>query len=311
MTELYKKYRPKKFSQLCGNKSVVKSLIRMCKNKEIPHALMFTGESGCGKTTAARILKSKLKCVGSITTGEGDYKEINASEDRGIKMIRSIGDTIRASPMFGDSRMWVIDEAQGLTAAAQNAVLKFLEDPPDHAYLIFCTTDPSKIIKTIHSRCTQFKMAAPTEEELVKLMTDILKKEKVTVDPKVLKRICAVTDNAPRKALVILDQVYKLDTEQEMLDAVQKSESRQQAIDLARKLIAPKPKWAQVKELVRNIEEEPETVRRIMLTYASSVCLNGGPLSQRASVLYDAFRDIFVTGKADLVFACYAVCAGT
>src|SRR5690606_3369465 len=109
---------------------------------DIPHAMLFTGPSGCGKTTLARILRVKLRC------SDNDFQEINAADFRGIDSIRSMRQQVGAAPLGGDSRIWLIDEAHSMTADAQNAFLKLLEDTPRHVYFFLATTDPQKLKKT-------------------------------------------------------------------------------------------------------------------------------------------------------------------
>lgn len=305
-TDLYRKHRPRQFKDVIGNVEVVASIRDALKTNKLPHAIMMTGDSGCGKTTIARILNTKLGGK------KNHYTEINASEKRGIQMIRTIGDTYRSVSMFGGCRVYVIDEAQGLTSAAQNALLKCLEDAPTWSYFVLCTTDPTKIIKTIHTRCTQYKLKALDKKEIKQLLDSVCDKEKTKkVSSKVVDRVFDISEGSPRKALVLLQQVYKLKTEDAMLDTIQKSATRQQAIDLVRKLIQPKPQWSQVKELLKEMTDDPEMTRRIMIGYASSVCMGGGPLAKRSLMIYEAFRDMFVGGRPDLVFACYSICAGS
>ena len=137
-TELYRKYRPTSFKQVVGQEEAIRTLTELGKRKAIPHAILFTGPSGVGKTTLARILQRKLKCVGN------DFVEMNAANDRGVGIIRSIQNKVGLAPMLGSCRIWLMDEAHQLTSDAQSAFLKLLEDTPSHVYFMLATTDPQK-----------------------------------------------------------------------------------------------------------------------------------------------------------------------
>jgi DNA polymerase III gamma/tau subunit len=274
----------------------------MCAAKRLPHALLFTGPSGCGKTTFARILKERLKCMNR------NYTEVNAANFRGIDMIRDLIDSLYSSPLGGRSRVAVIDECHQLTKDAQNALLKTLEDAPKHAYLILCTTDPSKLIPTIITRCTEIKVVGLEDKEIYRLVLTVANKEGKTVPKTVIEKITEVSEGSARKALVLLDQVIDLKDEAEQLDCIQKSDTKQQAIDLCR-LIFRFAKWNEVAAAIKVIKDEPETVRRIMLGYAASVCLGGGKFAARAAQVINAFRDHFYDcGRPGLVLAAYDVC---
>lgn len=302
--ELYKKYRPKQFKEVVGQENAVNTLTQMVNKNNVPHAILFSGPSGCGKTTLARILTKKVGCVGR------DCVELNAANFRGIEMVRQIQDNIDASPMCGRSRVWIIDECHQLTKDAQNASLKVLEDTPSHAYLMLCTTDPTKLLRTIVTRCTEIKISGMSGVDLGLMTSKIAKEEGIKLGKEELKRLVEVADGSARKALVILDQIKDL-PEKEMLDAIQKSDTKRQAIDLARALIKPNPNWNEVKKIVKEIEDDPESVRRMVLGYISSVCLGGGQLANRAAQIFEVFRDNFYdTGKSGLVFASFACCKG-
>src|SRR5687768_10085551 len=124
---LYKKHRPKTLKGIVGQDGAVASLQKMIDRNLIPHAILFTGDSGVGKTTIARILKDHLEC------GDPDFIEVNAADSKGIDMVRDIRSRAGLSPMAGPCRVWLIDEAHKLTTDAQNCILKILEDGPRKA----------------------------------------------------------------------------------------------------------------------------------------------------------------------------------
>lgn len=300
--ELARKYRPKSFKTFVGNEQVIQTLESMLKKGNVPHAILFNGPSGCGKTTLARIVAKELGCEST------DYKEINAADSRGIDTIRDIRSRMGLAGFKGGTRVYVIDEAHKLTNDAQNALLKPLEEPPDHVYIFLCTTEPTKLIKTVVNRCTEIKVNPLWDREMVRLISQICDKEGIKLPEEAILKLEEVSEGAARKALVILDQVKDLDKE-DMLEAIQKSESKRQAIELARLLMRfkPKPTWKEVAALVKQIEDDSEGIRRMVMAYCSTVCLGGGPLAARAALVMNSFRDPFYEygNKPLLVLACW------
>ena len=305
-TELYRIHRPKKFLDMVGQDRAVKTLEGLLKSGKIPHALLFTGPSGCGKTTAARILAKKLGC------GKLDLQEINAAESRGIDTIREIQNRMGLSPIDGVCRIWIIDEAHKLTGDAQTALLKMLEDPPNHVWFILATTDPQKLIKTIHTRSTEIRFSAIQETDLRGLVHSTLNHEGVTHYTDVsVNKLVATADGSARKVLVLLQQTMGFPTEAEQLEAIEKADSRKQTIDLCRAMIRGDG-WKEIKGIIEQLDEEPENIRRGILGYAASVVLNGGGSGvSRAMEILEVFRDHWYDcGRAGLIMSCYSIFNG-
>lgn len=303
MPELYKKYRPRKLEELVGQEKQVKMLKGLLQNG-FPHAILLTGPSGCGKTTTARILRRMLRC----NEKTGDFQEINAAMSRGIDMVRDISKHIHHTSWKGTSRIWYIDEAHSLTSEGQESLLKLLEDPPSHAYFFLATTNPGKLKSTIHTRCTEVKFTTLNDKDMDSLVRSVLQKESVKLTDIVIEKVIRVSEGSARKALVILEQAYKLPTEEDQIEAVERSESKRQGIEIARLLFDPKKgDWVRISEVLNNLEDDPETVRHIVLSYASSV-LTGKDARKhaRAFEIIRAFEvNFYDSKKAGLVATCY------
>lgn len=301
MTELYKKYRPASLEDMVGQSDLVDSLTSLIKSEKIPHAILFSGPSGCGKTTAARILQTVLAC------GDRDWSEINCSDFRGIDMVRDIRRNCVMRPLEGKVRMYLIDECHKLSNDAQNAMLKLLEDPPRHVYFILATTDSQKLIKTIRTRCTEYRVKPLDTASARRLLVRVAKQEGLATTRDVIDEIIACSEGSARKALVLLEQVAGVEGEEAQLAALSvTSEMKEEAFKLAQKLAYPGTKWMEVAAILKGLEDDPEGVRRLILAYASKVCLGGGKLAPRAFIVLDVFSDHFYdTGKPGLVRACW------
>lgn len=299
--ELYKKYRPGSLKKIIGNEALKKSLAKFAKSKATyPHATLITGPSGCGKTTVGRIIAKRI-----LNTSDNDLKEINCADFRGIDTARDIRSHMSLAPIGGESRTWLIDEAHQLTTQAQDSFLKLLEDPPNHAYFIICTTDPAKLITAFRNRCTELKVAKPKPDELMELLGSIMNAEGFDVAEDSLEQIIEASECSVRKALVILEQLVGVD-EQEHSDIIQKAVADRTSIELCRALMNPKCTWPEVTSILKKIEDEPEKVRRCVLGYMANVMLSKS--NKRAAAIIEAFRDnYFDSGKAGLVISCYEV----
>lgn len=303
-TSLYQKYRPKTLKAILGQDGAVASLQKLIDKQRIPHVILLTGPSGCGKTTIARILKEHVRC------GDADFQEVNAAESKGIDMVRGIQRAVNLSPIDGDSRLWLVDEAHKLTGEAQGAFLKILEDTPKHVYFFLATTDPQKLLKTIHTRAAEIKLTAMPASALRRVLERAVNGEGYKLSEEVLDDIIEAADGSARKALVILEQVGLLETEEEQLKAIQASSvNKDLGIELARELINPRVQWADVAKILKEVvKEDPEGIRYLILGYARSVLLGGGRLSGRAFAIIDIFgRNFYDSKTAGLVAACYEV----
>lgn len=300
--ELYRRYRPQKFSEMIGQTNAVKQLTSMVRDNKVPHAVSFIGPSGSGKTTAARILASKIGC------SNADLREVDSADNRGIDDMRAIRQVMGLAPMEGTCRVWILDEFHQATSDAQSALLKALEDTPRHVYFFICTTDPQKLKPTIRTRCTEIKMEPIKANDLKLLIGNVCIAEKVRVFDTVIAKIAEVADGSARKALVLLHQVMQLATDDERLECVQKADSKTAAIEICRALMQPRPQWSDLIPILNTVLEDPEQIRHMILGYAQAVLLKGGKMAPRAFLIIQAFRDSFYTcGRPGLCAACYEV----
>jgi DNA polymerase-3 subunit gamma/tau len=226
-TVLARKYRPQKFSEVIGQEHVTRTLQNALEQGRTAHGYIFSGHRGIGKTTVARILAAALNCRSSLNTGNKpvaepcgicescteiragnavDVIEIDAATNRGIDEIRELREAARYRPARDRFKIYILDEAHQITDAAFNALLKTLEEPPDHIVFMLATTQPEDIPQTIRSRCQHFSFRAVKFVDIVAQLRDLVGREKIEADDDALALLAEAGDGSMRDALSILDQ---------------------------------------------------------------------------------------------------------
>jgi len=298
---LYLKYRPKTLEEVRGNTGVVSTLQSMLTKESCPHAFLFYGPTGCGKTTLGRIVASMLQCEGQ------DLCEVDSADFRGIDTVREIRRNSRYVPMQSKCRVWIIDECHKMTNDAQNALLKILEDTPPHAYFILCTTEPQKLLSTIKGRCQQFQVEPLNERQMKGLLRGVVKAEGESIADEVYEQIINDSFGLPRNALNVLEQVLCVDEEKQLTMARQSSEQQSESIKLCRALTSPGVSWGKVADILKGLKnQEPETIRRHILAYSQTMLLNGEN-DIAAKIIEELYEPLYNVGFPGLVYACYSI----
>ncbi len=250
---LARKYRPQRFGDVVGQEHVTRTLLNALEQGRIAHGYIFSGHRGIGKTTIARILAMALNCRTSIGSAERptpepcgfcdscteiragnavDVIEIDAATNRGIDEIRELRDAARYRPARDKYKIYILDEAHQITDAAFNALLKTLEEPPDHVVFMMATTQPEDFPQTIRSRCQHFSFHAVKFDDILGQLRSIAGQEDIVADDAALALLAEAGDGSMRDALSIMDQAIasapmvdgkaKLDAEQirELMGAV-------------------------------------------------------------------------------------------
>ena len=234
---LYRKWRPKSFSELVGQTAIRKTLVNAISQNRIAHAYLFSGPRGTGKTSTARILAKAINCkteniedrlicntcencIDINSSNSLDLIEIDAASNRGIDEIRSIKDKSNYAPSKSMYKVYVLDEAHMLTKDASNALLKTLEEPPPHVVFILATTEPDKMEPTILSRCQRFDFKKIDTTDTVQKLEQIANDEKVNISESAIKRIAEISEGSLRDAESFLEQII-LSNDDEYIDTNQ------------------------------------------------------------------------------------------
>src|SRR5215813_7536087 len=217
-----RRYRPQDFSQLIGQQHVARALANAITTNRVGHAYLFTGARGVGKTSTARIFAKALNCVNGPTTSpcgvcdicqgiasgsDVDVLEIDGASNRGIDEIRQLRSNVNIRPSRARFKIYIIDEVHMLTNQAFNALLKTLEEPPEHVKFIFCTTEADKIPITVLSRCQRFDFAPIEHKAIVDRLTQICAAEGVEIDTEAVQIIARRAAGSMRDSQSLLEQL--------------------------------------------------------------------------------------------------------
>ena len=280
---LYRKYRPKNFDEVIGQKHITTILKNSIVNNKIAHTYIFTGPRGTGKTSSARIFAKTLNCLNPKDgicceecencldfNSSPNIVELDAASNNGVDEIREIVDNVNIAPTNGKYKIYIIDEVHMLTSSAWNAFLKTLEEPPESVVFILATTEIKKVPITVLSRCQRFDFKRIDVEEIKNNLINICDKEKIKYEEEALREIAILADGCMRDALSLLDQlsrvkeVISLDIIREYfglvtsedIDNIYASIINNDIDGLVRKIQSIKQSGVDVKNLIEKLIEE-------------------------------------------------------
>lgn len=213
---LYRKYRSMSLAEVVGQNHITDILTRALKSGRIAHAYLFTGPRGVGKTSIARILAHEINQLPyTDESNHLDIIEIDAASNNGVEDVRDLRDKVQIAPVSASKKVYIIDEVHMLSKAAFNALLKTLEEPPEHIVFILATTDADKLPATIISRTQRYGFRTIATDDAIKHLKDIAKKEKITISDDALKLIAERGDGSFRDSISLLDQLASLSDDKE------------------------------------------------------------------------------------------------
>ena len=289
---LYRKYRPKTFDELLGQKHITTTLKNQVLNDNIAHAYLFSGTRGTGKTSAAKILSRAVNCLnpkdgnpcnecdcckGILNESIMDVIEMDAASNNSVDDVRDLREKVIYPPARTKYKVYIIDEVHMLSKGAFNALLKTLEEPPKHLIFILATTEPERLPQTILSRCQRFDFKRITTKDIVENMRNITDELKVEIDDNVLRLIARNSDGAMRDALSLLDQCFSFNGEKVTYE---------DAIDILG--IANKDL---IQNMVINIRDK--NLEKVLMSI-DEIIQDGKDINQFIKDLINYFRDLMI-----------------
>ena len=296
--DLCTRYQPHTFDEVVGQYTTTKSIRKAVTSKNSSKCYLFYGESGCGKSTLAYIMALALNCHNlskkgnpcckcknclSIMSGSlVDYKEINAAEATGINEVRSIIEDLKLSPMFGKVKIYVLNEAHGMTPKAQDALLHNMDHMPEGAYIILTSTEASKIKGPLRFRCEPYEFRKLVKNKTRDIIDHILTLEGEVVSSKVRELILSKSENRPRNTLKLLQTALNIgiNDEKSIASALETDNAEDNNIANLCRALQYKKTWPEIMKLHKDLNLTTESVYYIMGSWFKRVLENSKDRSQ-------------------------------
>lgn len=264
---LHIKYRPAALEEVVGQDATVNSLRKVLASTVRPHSYLFTGPSGVGKTTLARIVAHEMGC--------NEVIEVDAATNTGIDAMRKLTESLYYNPMKGGSRMVILDEAHALTKQAWQSLLKIIEEPPQHAYFAFCTTEIDKVPKTVVTRCFSYTLQSVSMRILSEHLLRVAEEEGLDIDDDLLDLAVKRAEGSVRKALVNLAMVQGATNLKEAELLLEDAGGSSDVLELCRLLVSGRASWKECVKCVSNLADtNPESIRIVVLAYTTKVVMS-------------------------------------
>lgn len=295
--DLHVKYRPAALDDVVGHTTEIKSLNRL-KKKGMPHTFLFSGPSGVGKTTLARIVADMVRA---------ERIEIDAATFSGVGEIKSIAENLRYRSLQGSgAKCAIIDEAHSLSRQAWQSLLKIIEEPPAHVFFCFCTTEADKVPKTIQTRAHTYNLKPLAVDDVQALVESVAEEEGIELDEDSLRLIARKSEGSARSALVHLSMAAGAKDAREVKRLVEQAGDEAEQVELFRLLVTGNATWKKAVELLNKMEiSSYESLRIGLVNYAAVVVARSKKEPTKQLALLEAFRGPFnrSTEKADFLLA--------
>lgn len=266
MTEpLITKYRPQAFEEVVGNEIAIKSLVDALNSPTRPKSYLFSGPTGLGKTTLARIVAEFVNATAT---------EIDVASNAGVDNVRELVDLSNFTPIIaGGSRMYILDECHVFSKTAWQALLKMLEEPPSHLYIALCTTEPGKVPDSIKGRCFHTQLKPIKTTEMDDLLMTICELEEWPVPDDVFGGIVQAAEGLPRKGLSLLQQGHGVANKAELATIIEQVEREDSPVmDFCKYILSGGKNWERIREMMAGMADDDaafETIGRYMYTVMS------------------------------------------